>query len=161
MTHWNHFKQVFGTSGYKAMGSFPPHSVMFFLCPLQRPHSVCHPAHVPTQGCVPTAPRGALQTHSLQGCSTGTDKRYKWWKIVLLMTRFSVAEARGTENAPFLEQAPEAVTPGQTLISPCIAVNPHPRILKNRSLAARFQLLQKLIATTKNPGCGTLCLPLI
>lgn len=126
----------FGSSEYKAMGSFSP-TLSDVLCLLQRPHGVCHPAR-PHSGCVPSAPTGALQTHSLQGCSTGIDKGNKWWEIVPLRTKCSVAEARDSENAPFLGQAPEAVTPGQTLISPCIAVNPHPSTLKNRFLAARF-----------------------
>lgn len=67
----------------QSSGVLFPHTVMFFLCPLQRPHGVCHLAQVPTQGCVPSAPTGALQRHSLQGCSTGIERRSKkqYWKL--------------------------------------------------------------------------------
>lgn len=162
MTHWNHFKQVLRIPNPLGMQRDPFPPVLSDVLALS-PSEVTrfHPAHVPTQGCIPSPPTGALQRHFLQGCRSvippvflvqhrhRKNKEEKWLKIVPIRTKFSVAEVSDTENAPFLGQAPEAVTPGQTLISTCIAVNPHPSNLQNRFSAARFQLLQKLIDTTK------------
>lgn len=54
----------FGTSEYKAMGSFSP--LLSDVLPLSPSEATwcLPPAQVPTQGCVPSAPTGALQTFS-------------------------------------------------------------------------------------------------
>lgn len=143
----------FGTSEYKALGSFSP--TLSDALPLSPPEATwcLSPSTGPYWGlCPQCSHRGSPETFPAGMQHRHRKNKQKKKKIEIIcppQDKICCGRSKGHRKCSFLGQAPEAVTPGQTLISTCIAVNPHPSTLKNRLLAARLQLLQKLIDTRK------------